>query len=733
MAHVKELVSKKECCGCGACYNKCPHNAIKMQYDDEGFLSPVIDLSRCTNCSQCVIACPALCTKYDNTCIDCYIAISNDEPERLKSSSGGVFSILARKVLAEGGYVAGTVLNKDFLADTIVTNNIEDLEALRGSKYMQSNTLDSFRKIEALLKRGIKVLYCSTPCQIAGLKTYLKKDYSDLLITIDLMCHGGSSPKLFTKYLEEFYPDYKDNLLKYSFRDKSVFGWKASANLYYKNNIAKHINSDKDYWYKSFGICLNVRECCGTCKYARVPRIGDFTLGDFWKVRKVSQKYSDGKGTSFIFVNNDKSRKLLTEVKDKFRVLDPISLEKMSSIFPQPINRSNKAHPARSRFFRLAKNNSFEKAYNYAVLYKYDVGIVGLWNNLDFGAVLSYFALYRKLEEFKLSSILIEPPSDLEKELPNNHSRRFARKYMRISKRYALADYKKLNNNCDTFLVGSDQIWNYGISKNYGKFFYLNFVDKYHKKISFGTSFGHEVDFAPKSEQASISYYLESFDAINVRETEGVNILKNTYQLTNTNINEVLDPVFLVSSNLFKNLAKKSKYQEKNYTFLYILDFTDSVKSLLTSYISRSKDKKFIFLSDIGALVDDAKSFCEQFNIKYLNAIEVEDFVSLISNADAVITDSYQGTCFSMIFKKSFLLFKNLRRGVARIDSLNRIFNISESICTNPDMEVSNSYLENFERILNEKVTQSNEYLKHALFDSKEVKTDCVWKYSYKD
>ena len=287
MGNVNEYVKRNECTGCGACANKCNRNAITMRYDEEGFLSPFVDLSKCNGCSKCIYACPMVFAKYDGKIIKTYIAQNASEEDRLKSSSGGIFSIIARYVIKNGGYVAGTIMNKDFQAETILSNKIDDIALMQGSKYMQSDTKFVFRDIKKLLDEKIYVFYCSTPCQIAGLRTFLDKDYENLL-TADLICHGGSAPGLFKKYLNEFYGPV-ENIESYSFRDKKVFGWSTEANVYFKDGSEKHIKRDRDYWFKAFLPCINVRETCGNCKFAKNPRQGDLTLADFWGVRRVDE------------------------------------------------------------------------------------------------------------------------------------------------------------------------------------------------------------------------------------------------------------------------------------------------------------------------------------------------------------------------------------------------------------------------------------------------------------
>ena len=195
-----QIVDKQNCCGCGACAQRCPQQCISMRIDQEGFLYPHVDESFCVNCGLCESVCPFLKPEAERTPLEVFAAINRDEGVRQHSSSGGVFSLLASSVISAGGVVFGVRFDEQW---NVVFDYAEDKDKIglfRGSKYVQANVGDAYKKCECFLKEGRKVLFSGTPCQIAGLKKYLQKEYTNL-VACDLICHGVPSPKVWEKYL----------------------------------------------------------------------------------------------------------------------------------------------------------------------------------------------------------------------------------------------------------------------------------------------------------------------------------------------------------------------------------------------------------------------------------------------------------------------------------------------------------------------------------------------------
>ena len=660
-----QKISHTDCTGCGACYNICPKNAIEMKLNHEGFWAPFINEEKCTDCVLCTKTCPAIdILKNNNPKPDCYIAIASDEDLRMKSSSGGIFGILADYVLEQNGYVCGATYTPDFLLKHVIIDNKKDLEKLRGSKYLQSNTGKCFAKIKDLLENKKYVLYCSTPCQVAGLNKFLNKDY-ETLITIDLLCHGGPSPNAFKKYLNETYPIKK--IKDYKFRDKSHFGWVAHENVYFKNGKAAHVSREVSPWYRAFLPCFSARESCGTCKASSLPRQGDFTLGDAWEIHKVNKDYDDGKGTSIVCLNNDKAKALIDKIKQETKLFEPIPLEWVLT-HGQPFAKPFKPTSIfRHRFFEMLPHNTFKRAVEYTEQGKYDVAVVGVWYGCNYGSLMTYYSIYNFLTKNGYLTLMVDksPLSPNDPEFNKDfHSRKFCIKHYRdrMSRPRLPEQMWELNRFADTFLLGSDQVLHPDSVEYTKKSFLLNFVDDFKKKIAFSSSFGHEQDPNRPEERGEIGRLLRRFDHIGLREESGVQIMKKNYRVNN--VTTVMDAIFLSEPDLYKQIASESdKNETEPFIATYILDPNPEIKKALL-HVSEKLGCKLINLLD-GAVFNFDKNE-KALGLPGVKNLEVQDWLYYLINAKFVITDSYHGTCFSILFNKDFITIGNKIRGLTR-------------------------------------------------------------------
>lgn len=318
-----ERLEKKNCCGCTSCVQKCPQDAIEMIEDDEGFLYPHINKEKCINCGLCVKTCPML--NYEIEIKDIYpktFAIKNkNQAEKIKSSSGGMFIILAKYLIKNGGAVYGAAYTNELGIEHIRVDKIDDLIKLQGSKYVQSNMNNIYVNVKKDLQENLQVLFTGTPCQIKGLKNYLGKEYDNLL-TCDLVCHGVPSQKLFKKYLNFLEIKYKKKIESYNFRSKEKKGWGLTAKIVFEDGTYKYIDSDFDYYYSNFLDCNTYRESCYNCKYAKTTRPSDITLADYWGILSIHNDFYDEMGVSLILVNTDKGMKILEENKELFEIIE---------------------------------------------------------------------------------------------------------------------------------------------------------------------------------------------------------------------------------------------------------------------------------------------------------------------------------------------------------------------------------------------------------------------------
>lgn len=294
-----KLEDNKSCCGCNSCVQRCPEQCIRMQEDLEGFLYPVIELNVCINCGLCEKVCPVINRKDKRSPLYVYAAKNANEEIRRQSSSGGVFTLLATNILLKKGIVFGARFADDWSVIHDYTETIEGLAPFRGSKYVQSLIGNTYIQAEQFLKAGRQVLYSGTPCQIAGLKSFLKKQYDNLL-TVDCVCHGVPSPKIWKLYLEELTAGKK--IKNITFRDKST-GWKNySFKIEYTTSVYKELGIS-NLFMKGFLKDLYLRPSCYACPCKGLSSGSDITIGDYWGIQNILPEFDDDKGISLIFIN----------------------------------------------------------------------------------------------------------------------------------------------------------------------------------------------------------------------------------------------------------------------------------------------------------------------------------------------------------------------------------------------------------------------------------------------
>lgn len=681
---MKVIEKISQCYGCGACKNICPFQAIEMEEDENGFLRVQVDKEKCKDCSKCLQVCPRLKHEFNNnTTPECIAAWAKDEI-RSQSASGGVFHAIAQMILDNGGWISGAVWDSDFRVKHILTNTQEGLKDIINSKYTQSNIKNVYREILKKLQEEETVLFCGCPCQVAGLYAFLGHDY-DKLYTIDLICHGVPSQKVLKKYLKDC-QDY-DNVDRVDFRDKTVFGWSTEMNIYFKNDAETFRQRARENpFYNAFlwNMCLN--PTCESCQFSRIPRQGDISLGDFWNIEKYDTKLNDGKGTSLVLLNNEKG-KCLFDSCDYINKKEVVPLEFINQTCNSTVFKPFKHHYGRDRFFREFMRYDFSKAVKDCASFHYDVGLVTTWFARNYGAIFTAYALYKKLEELGYSVLMINKPSELwgrDYLSPNRNkmSVEFGRRHYNISKEYSISEEPRLdilNNNCSNFLLGSDQLWNPKVYA-YLFYFFLDFVDWKHKKLSYATSIGADHFEGTEEDRAQIKYLLSRFDRISVREDEAVKICKDEFNVEAT---QVLEPVFLLDQDVYEQLAftvKKDKTED--FIFVYILD-GNLEKKKFVQQIADMYELPVLCAYDIE-MPESSKRYMQfaDANIK-----SPEEWLWYIKNSRLVITDSYHGTCFSIIFQKQFIGIANELRGAGRFRELFTRLQLKDVLFFKDDLE----------------------------------------------
>lgn len=309
-------IIKKRCTGCTACFNVCPKQCISMKSDEEGFLYPIVNNSKCINCGLCEKVCPIITGKVssESSLQLAYAAKNKSDNIRLHSTSGGVFSIISEYIIKQHGIVVGAAFSKDFKeVHHIIIDNADDIKLLRGSKYVQSYLTDIFCYVKKYLDEDRYVLFSGTPCQIGGLISFLGKDYEKLL-TVDLICHGVPSPKIWKIYLSEIEKKYKSNAVYVNFRNKDS-GWSNySINIKLANQKEYKKFMSDDLYLQGFVNNLYLRPSCHECTYKTLQRQSDMTLGDFWGINDILPGMNDEKGTSLILIHTSKGLNLFHEL-----------------------------------------------------------------------------------------------------------------------------------------------------------------------------------------------------------------------------------------------------------------------------------------------------------------------------------------------------------------------------------------------------------------------------------
>ncbi len=367
---VNKVVDAGDCSGCGVCEEICPKNAIELKCNKGGFLNPVIDKEKCVKCGLCLKKCTSENPVYkNNSKPKCYAMMASDEVREI-SSSGGMFTVAAEYILEQGGYVCGAAYRENFQVEHIIISDKNELGRLRGSKYMQSHANKSYPKIKQLLQDGKMVLFTGMPCQVAALYSYLGKEY-DNLYTIDLLCHGITSSKVFEKYHKDVLQGKE--LRRLEFKQKEPWGWHAGINAYFTDGTKYSKPLESDMYFIAYLKSIAKNTTCGKCASNKLPRQGDLTMGDFWGIPKYDEELSDQKGTSVVLVNNAKAEEFFEKLKNRMKKVkeEPLSVAIKGN---RIIQGSYRLHRNRNQFFEYFDKLDFvslTKGCYYNELYKY--------------------------------------------------------------------------------------------------------------------------------------------------------------------------------------------------------------------------------------------------------------------------------------------------------------------------------------------------------------------------
>lgn len=697
-----ELIKNVTCTGCMACLNVCPVGAISMQEDERGFFKPKIDLSKCIDCGLCDKTCPILNeNNLNNISPELYALWANDKI-RLSSSSGGAFTLFAEEIINRGGVVFGAAWGDNFSVVHQKAENLQELELLKKSKYVQSFIGTTFKQVETYLLQNRWVLFVGTGCQIGGLRSFIRNKNIDdsKLLLIDLWCFNIPSSKTLKKYIND---NWGNTLESFSFRTKKNNNYVSHYFTIKQKGMNPVVIEHFSYWFKAYFSLMYECDACTKCKFQKQERFGDISLGDFWGIENHDKSWNDGKGTSMVQINTQKGKEFLSAISNNCTRLEKVPLNWIR----EGQGNGKKQNPNQQLFYDLLDQGIlFNKAVDLALAgKKFDIGFCCVQVYKNFGSGITNYALYKTLKDYNKEVLIITQPK--------------SSKYSPLAKTYFKnnpfiredcarfyenkEDMKNLNKICKTFLVGSDQMFNSYLYPFIDSFVKLDWVNDENKKVSYATSFGADKFESNPKETEDFKKCIRRFDYVSVREESGVEIMKNKFQII---ADCVMDPVFLCDKKHYLSLIEPFENSfEKGKCFCYILDPDLEKETFLNKFKSKSNINLFV-VSDLANSPELVKSKWSM-QTEYLSYIE--EWLTCVYNSSFVIADSFHGLCFALIFNKPFIVLHSKRRGDERVLNLlkligyeNRLidvykdnYNIQKIISTKIDFDKINSIINN--------------------------------------
>lgn len=357
-ARMINIKDKSQCCGCESCVQACPKQCINFTQDDEGFFYPEVNADTCIQCGLCERVCPVLHPYDEHKPQEVLAAFNKDEEVRMASSSGGVFTLLAEKIIKQGGVVFGVRFDDQWQAVFDYAETLEALAVFQGSKYIQARVGNCFTLCKQLLDQGRLVLFSGTPCQIAGLNRFLRKKYSNL-ITIDIICHGVPSPQVWKLYLDEIVKGGNSAIHNISFRDKHN-GWKQYCFTMDYDEQGKSTSLSSTYnqnpYMRAFLWDIILRPSCYACKAKCGKSYADYTIGDFWGIQFIKSEMDDDKGTSVVMIHSKKGKDYFPYSDSVFSV---VRYEEVCKYNPAVIESAKIPHNRKIFFDKIYSCSSF--------------------------------------------------------------------------------------------------------------------------------------------------------------------------------------------------------------------------------------------------------------------------------------------------------------------------------------------------------------------------------------
>ncbi len=674
---MKICKENKYCSACEACMNICPRNAITMVEDEYGFKEPKIDESICINCGLCSKTCDKTDIIKRNKPIYTFALQSKNNKILKKSSSGGMFGELAKYVLDQNGVVFGCAMekiNNKFEIKHIHIDKEEDLYKLQGSKYVQSDIETSYRDAKVFLENKKLVLFSGTPCQIAGLKAYLNKNYENLLC-VDLSCTGTPSSKMFNDFIKFIESKLNKNINSFEFRNKEKLGWACGSALirFEDGKERKLFNNLTSYLFLFINGGIH-KQSCYNCDFVGTKRISDITIADCWGIEsacpELLKKLKRKNGISLVLINTINGTRFFEKVKNNLNV-EEIDIEKVSK-YNGPFRRAvemdeNKqkyleiykelgydAMDAqfqkkieKSKFFYKIKNTtpdfikSLIKKFRKTNIDTTDCLLMTWFQGKNYGSVLTAYALYKTIKNLGFSVKLINNHT------PISYAGSFNKKYVDMTD-FCISnkDFENLNKITNTFIVGADNQLDYSALGENTYRNLLDFSSKYSKKILISGSFGAWKWNENEYIMNTLQLLYNRFDFISTREEVSKNKMKECFDI---DAEWFMDPVYFLPAEHYKNFIENATKK----------DYKESIMSYIL-YPNDEADKIITYLKDTYNLKVN-KFFGNNLasDIEFDKNKKVENWLKSIRDSKYIVTDSFHCLSFAILFNKPVICIKN--------------------------------------------------------------------------
>lgn len=666
---------EKKCTACGACMNICPVDAITFSYKKDGlFLYPFVDEDKCIRCGKCDRICPigrkVVVERYREPIV--YAAAANYE-ERKESSSGAIFPLLARIIINRGGCVVGAEFATDWKLYLTIGSNEESINRYRQSKYVNATPTNIYRDVKRLLDEGTFILFTGTPCQISGLYAFLQKDY-DNLYTMDFICHGTPSDRLFRDYLDAVSNGKTIN--KISFRNKK-YGWD-NHNLYleliYDDSTSYVCGGGKDSYFSAFLDARLNRLSCGSCADTGIPRAGDITVGDCWGIQQYEPEIYDGRGLSWVSINSEKGRLLYSEIETDLQInviypLEELLNRNMCYSKPKELNIN------RERSLDLAKRKGVKRALEYtSEKNKYDVVLAGNPFGENYGSMLSVWCLYKILQEMG-KEVLVAPiignipksgsiVDEFVSSMYPNFDVYFKEPYYQ--------NLRKLNEYADTFVLASEQYWKSLVSEDIddGRRL-LSFVDDNKHKVAIAVSQNEKWWGQTIPDKEEKRFWLTRFDSISVREEESKQEMIDLFGVTPE---VLLDPVLILGKEQIVERFRISS-TENNLICAYLLE-----PNMLKDAVVKEISAELCCAFDIVTYGENNVLRTRGSHYKVESKLVVQQWIEKMARSSFIVTDSYHGLCLALLFHKNFIVIPHENRGTRKVYSLLDLVEIRQRV-----------------------------------------------------